>query len=430
VNLSDTSIVGSDTVYMTPNLRSSKSYYVRAQDKTTGCYSADKMMVSAVVPSVSTFGNNADSVTCPVKDNAFVDFIEPSTGRLLASINAHGQDLGNVTTKLYKTNEPVNVQPCGTTSLHDITSALQRHWKMEPSIQPSAPVDIMLYFSQSEFAELQNSANTNSNSNDDVEGISDLILSKYHSNNPTSSLLNCDGQGVTTTFNSNHYGAVSDIISGFSAAGRYVQFSIPGFSEMWLHGSANMIPLPIELLSFKADCNGNEVNISWATSVEINNRGFNIQKSIDGNYWITVGFVPGVGSSNEKLSYIFTDSKPFIETSYYRLEQIDMDGKTATFDAASVECGAGQMVDNIKLAVFPNPANDDFSIILNSEDRIDGSAQIFNAIGEVMYSVPLHLPSGGNTVIIKNTLDVGAYFVRVVNANNNLNTTSKLYVSK
>jgi hypothetical protein len=47
-----------------------------------------------------------------------------------------------------------------------------------------------------------------------------------------------------------------------------------------------------------------------------------------------------------------------------------------------------------------------------------------------MYSVPLHLPSGGNTVIIKNTLDVGAYFVRVVNANNNLNTTSKLYVSK
>jgi hypothetical protein len=430
-NTSDTSLIGTDTIYITQVLRSSRAYYVRAQHKSTGCLSSSKTAVSAIVPSpANTFGNNGDSVTCPVKGTAYVDFLEPVTGRLLASINPNGQDLGNVTTRLFKAISPVNVQPCGTSSLNEITAALNRHWKIEPAVQPTASVDIRLYFSQAEFDSLQKKANMNANANDDINAESDIILTKYHSSNATSSLLNCDGQGVTKTFNNANHGSASDIIAGFSAAGRYVHFSIPGFSEMWLHGAANMVPLPIELLSFKVKCSNNEAAISWVTSMEINNKEFSIQRSIDGEFWTTVGFVPGVGNSTEEHAYIYTDTRPLQGTSYYRLEQKDIDGTTATFNAAPLDCSTAPLANNLKLAIYPNPASDDFNIKLQSEDRIDGTAEIFNAIGDVMYSMPVHVPAGGNSIVIKNTLDVGAYFVRVLNANNNQNSIGKLYVSR
>lgn len=88
--------------------------------------------------------------------------------------------------------------------------------------------------------------------------------------------------------------------------------------------------LPVSLVNFSATPGNNNVTLRWTTSSEINNLGFEVQRSIDGNAgWTALGFVNGAGNSSSKLHYSYVDENLSARRYYYRLKQVDIDQRFA-----------------------------------------------------------------------------------------------------
>jgi hypothetical protein len=94
--------------------------------------------------------------------------------------------------------------------------------------------------------------------------------------------------------------------------------------------------LPISISSFTAAVNNNQVTLKWKTASENNNKGFEIQRSQDGVNWTVLGFVSGNGNSSVARMYQFIDPNPVSGVAYYRLRQVDLDGKFNYSTTASV----------------------------------------------------------------------------------------------
>ena len=95
--------------------------------------------------------------------------------------------------------------------------------------------------------------------------------------------------------------------------------------------------LPVRLSSFTATKAGSQVYLRWITAMESNNKGFDIQRSRDGNQWSSIGFVNGAGSSSQDVHYTFTDALPLAGQNYYRLVQVDYDNRQTISPVVSVD---------------------------------------------------------------------------------------------
>lgn len=113
-------------------------------------------------------------------------------------------------------------------------------------------------------------------------------------------------------------------------------------------------PLPIELISFNAHFEVDHVNLSWATSTEHNNDYFVVERSTDAYQWTEVMRVPGAGNSISERSYFEKDRNPLVGISYYRLKQVDFDGKYSLSDVVSVFNTNEKDEDAVFL--YPNPS--------------------------------------------------------------------------
>jgi hypothetical protein len=133
-------------------------------------------------------------------------------------------------------------------------------------------------------------------------------------------------------------------------------------------------PLPVTLTSFtgKATQFGNQLN--WTTSSEVNNQGFNVERSVDGKTFTKIDFVKGFGTTNTKQTYQFTDANS--TEAYYRLQQVDFDGKTEY--SATIKVGERSLANTLE--IYPNPATDKVSIRTYGE----GILEIVNMVGKVV----------------------------------------------
>jgi len=139
--------------------------------------------------------------------------------------------------------------------------------------------------------------------------------------------------------------------------------------------------LPVELSSFSAVINKASVNLIWKTETEVNNYGFEVQRSSDNKDWETLGFVNGNGNSNSPKNYSFEDNAVGTSGKYsYRLKQIDNDG---TYEFSKmIEVNLGSPVSIELKQNYPNPFNPTTTInfTLPVDDAI--SLIVYNAIGE------------------------------------------------
>nr|MBX2846022.1 T9SS type A sorting domain-containing protein [Saprospiraceae bacterium] len=128
-----------------------------------------------------------------------------------------------------------------------------------------------------------------------------------------------------------------------------------GNGQSWVLASTitfnqiNPVPLPVELIRFDAegDSNGNTL-LNWTTASEENNDRFEIERSVDGVSFDTVGEVLGNGTTTETSHYVYTDYDASASGSqlFYRLRQVDFDGKSAYSDIELVNfAGNGRMGD-------------------------------------------------------------------------------------
>ena len=98
-----------------------------------------------------------------------------------------------------------------------------------------------------------------------------------------------------------------------------------GGSYQWNHACAINITLPVDLISFEAEREEDNIKLNWSTASEENNDYFEIQKSYDGEVFTPIGYVDGAGNSNAVVEYSYTDSET--NKAYYRLKQLDYDGE-------------------------------------------------------------------------------------------------------
>jgi len=191
----------------------------------------------------------------------------------------------------------------------------------------------------------------------------DIVVAHYNSS--TSQWENIMGGNVATGTASSGL-ALSDYTSDFSPF---------GFGDL---SGGNV--LPIELLSFTGTEHHGEVTLNWNVASQINNDMFQIHKSIDAKQWEFVGAVRGNGNTNAEFSYYLIDDKPYTGRSYYRLKQVDYDGREETFKPITIN-----VESTVEVNVSPNPAEG--AISLRSNEMLYGitTVTIVNAIGKIMY---------------------------------------------
>ena len=113
--------------------------------------------------------------------------------------------------------------------------------------------------------------------------------------------------------------------------------------------SFDFILLPIELAYWNAENRGAYVQLSWTTASETNNHLFHIQRSSDGKDWKTISTVTGAGTSTSTINYHEIDENPLQGIAYYRLQQIDFDGK---FSFSRIIAVGSSVEENTKYKVY------------------------------------------------------------------------------
>jgi photosystem II stability/assembly factor-like uncharacterized protein len=141
----------------------------------------------------------------------------------------------------------------------------------------------------------------------------------------------------------------------------------------------NLGGIPVELTSFTASIVHDNIELKWNTSTEVNNKGFEILKKSEDNGYNQIAFVDGKGTTTEESRYIFTDHNVKPGKYYYKLIQIDYDGKRS--DSKEIEVEYLNNFDFILHQNYPNPFNPITKIKFNIPAREYTTLKIYNMLG-------------------------------------------------
>lgn len=189
-----------------------------------------------------------------------------------------------------------------------------------------------------------------------------------------------------------------------------------GSFTLALSGTAT---LPVTLANFRGT-KQNGINVlSWTTETENNNSGFELQRSADGVNYSTIQFVGSKaenGNSNTALHYEVKDAKPFVGTNYYRLKQIDKDGK---FSLSTVVMLRGERVSKVDIVnVYPNPVINVLNVLAVSPTSERVNIVVSDVTGKVVMNKNVMLVTGDNTLQLNvSSLGAGTYTVKMLCAN-------------
>jgi len=174
--------------------------------------------------------------------------------------------------------------------------------------------------------------------------------------------------------------------------------------------------VPVELINFTADVTNGKITLSWTTATELNNQGFEIQRSTDNNIFNTIGFVKGNGTTTQNHDYNFVDE--YINGKvYYRLKQVDYNG---SYNYSNVIEATGISISQMELEQnYPNPFNP--ATTINYKLSNDGyvSLKIFNSLGEEVTKLVNEFQKAGNHKIVFDgkELPSGMYVYKLTSGN-------------
>ncbi len=170
--------------------------------------------------------------------------------------------------------------------------------------------------------------------------------------------------------------------------------------------------LPVELISFRANIENDDVKISWITANEINNDHFLVQHSIDGTNYVDLDKIQGAGNSVVLNSYSYIHDTPENGNNYYRLKQIDFDG---SFSFSNIEI---VRVYNGTLGIYPNPVRDVLNISFDEFEVGEVEFAIFNIHGQEVHRQVVDIQDGLHIIELNKVGSFlpGNYFIKVINS--------------
>lgn len=184
-------------------------------------------------------------------------------------------------------------------------------------------------------------------------------------------------------------------------------------------GVASGGTLPVKLIRFTGVLSNGITNLNWVTASELNNKGFELQRSLNGIDFENIGFVKGVVNSNAVNKYEFNDNLSTINHQqstaiYYRLKQVDFDGSFEYSNTIVVKAdNANEFGNNVTIS--PNPFTDGVQINFSQNQNATVKIIIVDALGREVYTKQIQSIIGNNAISIDNLnfLQNGIYFVRL-----------------
>lgn len=171
--------------------------------------------------------------------------------------------------------------------------------------------------------------------------------------------------------------------------------------------------VPVELTSFAAIGTKNGIQLKWETATETNNLGFDIERSTNNQVFNKIGFVSGNGTTTQRSSYTFVDQSSLSGKQFYRLKQMDFNGK---FEYSKVVEVNLSIPKEFSLSQnYPNPFNP--STVLNFGLPVESEVtlSVYNSIGELVKVVANGMFQAGSHNLNFNASDLpsGIYFYSI-----------------
>ena len=170
------------------------------------------------------------------------------------------------------------------------------------------------------------------------------------------------------------------------------------------------IPLPVDLISFTVNKEqGNNILLKWQTSSELDNKGFNVQHSIDGQNWTTLTFVDKKAGMNGGAMYNYTHNEAGSGMHYYRLQQMDFNGLHKFSAVQKINI----VIDHL-VQTYPNPAKDVLFVNRNSTDTNPVELKLYNSNGALVMT-QMDIKKG--VLLNIRCLPAGVYVLMVMSEN-------------
>lgn len=255
--------------------------------------------------------------------------------------------------------------------------------------------------------------------------------SGYYTAGPPAGLYSASGQFGILTSSTNACGgtyttavACQSLATGATYSGTLTNTAGTNYYFVWDgNGGAecnytitanNIIPLPIQLISFEAKKGNNKVDLVWKTSMEKNCNQFILEKSLDAINFEKIGSVKANGNTNSTSEYSFVDFTPYTKgTSYYRLKQTDYNGD--------------ESISSMKVVEFENAIKTNFIIFPNPSLKGESTIKTNNFYGEELNVIIEDLsgkklfessfPNIGSEINIYPNLPAGMYLIKVQGEN-------------
>jgi hypothetical protein len=199
-----------------------------------------------------------------------------------------------------------------------------------------------------------------------------------------------------------------------------VDLDVTEFSEFWLHGSESGSPLPVKMLFIEAKGVENTfIRTSWATSTEIDNWKFEVERSEDGKTFTKIGEVIGHATTTERQDYLYNDlTVTQGKRYYYRLKQIDFDGK---YEYTPIVSAILDIDDAFSVGEFvPNPTSGRSTLTFKTKANKDVAVKVVNYLGAVVMENSKTIRNADNTMYFDfDKLASGTYMVTISTAEKN-----------
>lgn len=206
-------------------------------------------------------------------------------------------------------------------------------------------------------------------------------------------------------------GGISD---GFSVTTMGFDMYAGGIANGFAVDSMAAAPLPVTLVNFTAKAMGSQVRLHWQTASESNNDHFEVERSADGQVFNWLTSVAGHGESQVLLDYQVMDVAPYYAINYYRLKQVDKDGRFTLSSIVSVNMA--KLLTGSSISLYPNPVSQVLYINVTSTQNMNSLLLVYNAAGRQVAMQYKTLVKGENNFSLPiSGLAQGIYYCRFEN---------------
>ena len=252
------------------------------------------------------------------------------------------------------------------------------------------------------------------------------ILNGSLTGDATGAVWSTSGTGTfqpdNTTLNATYVPSPADVIAGS------VTLTLTPVGGSCSNTADNMLltittTTPITQVNLSGYRDGKVNQLRWVTTLEANNYGFELQRSVDGIRYTNIGFVNTLangGNSTSSLNYSFTDISAVNSVNYYRLRQIDIDGRSRFSNVVVIKDGkAGMTITGL----YPNPAASVVNVVIATPAATKATLVISDVAGRAITQRGVTLNEGANTATFNiSNFASGTYTIKMITTSGEVST--------